>query len=112
MAVLVEGYAEHIRVMPEDLLGSVSVVHVGINDCDLLVSIFGPQVLDHDGHVVDVAETPVAVNHSHAVVARRPDQCKAVSDLALLKGIGQGNVWEEFLRLGLRLCRPAATRPA
>jgi len=30
----------------------------------------------------------------------------------LVKGIGQGNVWEEFLRLGLRLCRPAATRPA
>ena len=22
----------------------------------------------------------------------------------LVKGIGQGNVWEEFLRLGLRLC--------
>jgi DNA polymerase-3 subunit delta len=27
----------------------------------------------------------------------------------LAKGIGQGNIWEEFLRLGLRLCPSSRT---
>ncbi len=30
----------------------------------------------------------------------------------LVKGIGQGNLWEEFLRLGLLLCRPATQKRA
>ena len=29
----------------------------------------------------------------------------------LVKGIGHGNVWEEFLRLGFGLCRPVSTKP-
>lgn len=30
----------------------------------------------------------------------------------LVKGIGQGNIWEEFIRLGLRLCQSKPAKPA
>ncbi len=73
--------------MPEYLLGSVAVVYVGIDDGDPLVAVFRSQVLDHDSHVIDIAKAAVAVHHAHAVVAGRPDQRKAVSDLALLQGV-------------------------
>ena len=68
MAVLVEGQAEHIRVVPEDLLGPVAVMHIGIDDSDPLVAVFRSQVIDQNGHVVDVAKATVAVHDSHAVV--------------------------------------------
>jgi len=88
--VLVEGDAEHIRIVPEDLLGAVAVVHIGIDDGNPLVAVPGPKIIDQDRHVVDVAEAPVAVHHPHAVVAWRPDQGEAIPDLPPLEGIGQG----------------------
>ncbi|VVB69312.1 Uncharacterised protein [uncultured archaeon] len=88
VAVLMEGDAEHIRIVPEDLLGSVAMMHIGIDDGDLLVAVLRPQVLDHDGHVVDVTKAAVSVHHAHAVMAGRAHQSEAVSDLALLQGVG------------------------
>ena len=90
VAVLVEGDAEHIGIVPEDLLGAVAMMYIGVDYCDPLMAVLAPQVLHHYCHIVDIAEAPVAVHHAHAVVAGRPDQGEAVFDLALLQGIGQG----------------------
>ena len=90
VAVLVEGDAEHIGIVPEDLLGAVAMMDIGVDHGNPLVAVLAPQILHHYGHVVDIAEAPVAVDNAHAVVAGRPDQGEAVPDLALLQGIGQG----------------------
>jgi len=86
----VEGDAEDIGVVPEDLLGAVAMMHIGVDYGDPLVAVLAPQVLHHYGHIVDIAEAPVAVDNAHAVMAGGPDQGEAVLDLAFLQGIGQG----------------------
>ena len=90
MPVLVEGYAQDFGIMPEDLLGAVAVMHIRIDHREPLMAVFGPQVLHQYGHVIDIAKSPVAVHHPHAVVAWRAHQGKAISDLPFLQGIGQG----------------------
>jgi len=85
-----EGYAEYIGVVPEDLLSPVAMMNICIDDCDLLVAVLRPQVLDKDGHIIDIAKAPVAVHNAHAMVARWTNQCKTVFYLSLLQCISQG----------------------
>ena len=88
--VLMEGYTEYIGVVPEDLLSSIAMMNISIDDCDPLMAVLRPQVLDKNCHIIDIAKAPVAVHNAHAVVARWANQCKTVFYLALLQCISQG----------------------
>ena len=81
-AVLVDGDVERVGVVPVDVLRAVAVVAVRVDDGDPLVAVLAPEVLDHDGLDVDVAEAAGPVDDAHGVVPRRPDQREGLVDLA------------------------------
>ena len=37
-----------------------------------------PEILDQDGHVVNIPESPISMNNHHGVMARRPGQGKSI----------------------------------
>ena len=70
-----------MRVVPEDVLTAVAVVHVRIHNGDAQGAAIGTgvvvaDILHHDGFVIDITEATVAVHHSHGVMAWRPHQGK------------------------------------
>jgi hypothetical protein len=81
-AVLVEGNKEHIRIVPEYILGSVTVVHVRIDYGNPLYPVAVAQVLDHDSFVVDITEPTITVYHPHGMVAGRSYQRKPVFNMS------------------------------
>ena len=83
-----QGDEQGVRVVPEDVLAAVAVVHVRIHDGDTQGAARGMRivvadVLHHHGFVVDIAETAVAVGHAHGVVSRRTHQGKGLVFLLL-----------------------------
>ena len=52
---------QHVGVVPEYVLGAISVMDVGIHDRYAADAIALAQIGDHDRLVVNVAESPVAV---------------------------------------------------
>ncbi len=77
------GNEQHVRVVPIDILGAVAVVAVGINDCNPFAAVVLTDEFDHDCFVIDVAETPVAVDNLHRVMSGWPDHGKGFVDLLL-----------------------------
>ena len=73
-AVLVHGDEQGVGIVPVDVLGAVPMVAVRIHDGDLFHPVDVPDVFDHDRFDIDVAESPVAVDHFHGVVSWRPNQ--------------------------------------
>ena len=62
-----------VRIIPEDILAAVSVVHIRIHDGDAQGPAIRMRVMiadpgDHDGLIIDVAEAAVAVHHAHGVM--------------------------------------------
>ena len=79
--VLMQGNEQGVRVVPENILAAVAVVHVRIHNGNAQGAAIGARimiadVLHHDGFVIDIAEAAVAVHHAHGMVARGPYQCK------------------------------------
>jgi len=81
-SVLMHGDAQNVRVVPVNILRAVAVMTIRVHDGDSLHAEFMPDVFDHDGFNVDIAESPRAVGDEHRVVAGRPDQRKGVVHLA------------------------------
>ena len=101
-AVLVEGDAQGVRIVPVDVLGAVAVVAVRIHDGDPFGAVVLADVFDHDRFDVDIAEAAGAVDDEHRMVARRPDQGKGIVDLAgedLLRR-GDGAARRDEVRFG------------
>ncbi len=86
-SVLVEGDKKHIRIIIENLLGSIPMMHISIHNCNPADPVFFPQVLDEDSFVIDIAKSPVPMCYSHCMVARRADKRKSVFDLGFHQGI-------------------------
>ncbi len=85
--VLMKRDKKDIGIMVKNLLGTVAMVHICVNDGDPPDPIFAPQIFNHDRLIVDIAKTAVAVGHGHGMVARRSDDRKAVFDLFFHIGI-------------------------
>ena len=73
-AVLMKGNEKGVRVIPENILAAIGMMHIRVHDGDAQGPAIGMLVMiaypgDHDGLVVDVAEA-VAVRHAHGVVSR------------------------------------------
>ena len=87
-SVLMERYEKHVGVMPEYLLRTVAMMYIGIHNCETFDAIGAAQVFHHDGLIIDITETPVAMYHGHGVMTRRPYYRKCILYLALHEGIG------------------------
>jgi len=81
-AVLVDGDAQGVGIVPVDVLGSVPVVAVRVDDSDPFGTVMPANVLDHDRFDVHVAETAGAMDHEHGVVPRRTYQGEGIVHLA------------------------------
>ena len=81
-AVLVDGDAQGVRIVPVDVLGAVAVVAVRVHDGDPFRAVTMPDVFNHDRFDVHIAEAAGAVDDEHRVVARRPDQGEGVVHFA------------------------------
>ena len=81
-AVLVEGDAEGVRIVPVDVLCAVAVMAVRIHNGDPFGAVVFADVLDHDRFDVDIAEAAGAVDDEHRMVTRRPDQREGVVHLS------------------------------
>ena len=85
--ILVYGNEQGVRVMPVDVLGSVSMVAVRIHNGDPANAIFLADIFYHDRFYIDVAESPVSMNHFHGVVSRGPYEGKRAFHLPFHDGI-------------------------
>ncbi len=90
-AVLVDGDAEGVRVVPVNILGPVAVVTIGVDNGDFPDAVMLPDVFHHDGLDVDVAEPPGAVHDQHGVMARRPNEGEGVVDFFPQDFVGRGD---------------------
>ena len=63
-----------VRIVPIDVLRTVSMMAVGIDDGHTQRPEAAAQVFDHHGFHVHVAEAAVAVGDAHGVMSRRPYQ--------------------------------------
>ena len=87
VGILVGAHVEHGRVGLEGVLGAVAVVHVPVEDEDLVQSVLALQVSSRDRHVVEEAEAQRDV--ALRVVAGRPAEREAVVDLGARHAVGQ-----------------------
>ena len=81
--VLMNRDEQRVGIVPEDVLRTVPVVAVRVDDGDPLRTVDLADVLDHDGLDVHVAEAAGAVDHAHRMVAGGPDEGKGVVHLLL-----------------------------
>jgi len=70
----VQGDEQRVRIVPVNVLGSVTVVTVRVDDGHPVDAVGFAQVLDHDGFDIHVAESPRAVHDPHGMVTGRTDQ--------------------------------------
>ncbi len=82
--VLVRADEEHVRVLVEDLLGAVAVVHVDVEDDEAFGAERGPGPANGQSHVGEQAEAHGGAGPG--VVAGRPDGREAVVRLAFDDG--------------------------
>ena len=73
-----DGDRQNPWLIPEDLLRSVAVVGVPIDDCYPIQSVDSARMLSRDSDVVEDAEAKALVDA--AVMARRPDQRVSIVD--------------------------------
>ena len=71
-----EGDEQRIGIVPIDVLRTVAVVTVGVDDSDAQRPETAAQVLNHHGFHVHVAKAAIAVRYPHGVMSRRPNQRK------------------------------------
>ena len=86
-AVLVQRDGEHRRVVEEDRLGPVAVVHVPVEDRDALDAAVALRPAGGDRGVVEQAEAHRGL--ALAMVPRRAQQGERVVDLLLQHGLGR-----------------------
>src|SRR5690606_15098470 len=86
-SVLMERNKKHIRVIIEDFLGSIPVMHIGIHDCNPADSIFPSQVFYKNSLVIYIAEPPVSVCYCHCMMTGRADKPKSLLNFRSPQGI-------------------------
>ena len=57
------GDEQGIRVMPENVLGTVTMMAVGINHGDFLHTVFLADIFNHDGFHIQRTETTAAMDN-------------------------------------------------
>ena len=82
-AVLMQGNEQRIRIVPENVLGSVGMMDVRIHygyaqGTSFRMKIAGSYPVQHDGFIVDIAKAPVAVRNTHGMMAWRAHQGKGL----------------------------------
>ena len=90
-AILMNRYAQNIRIIPINILCAVPVMTIGINDGNFFYAIGMTDILNHDCFYVDVAEASRAVRHKHGVMSGRSHQRKGVVHLACKNFLGCGD---------------------
>ncbi|OQB52081.1 MAG: hypothetical protein BWX99_02633 [Deltaproteobacteria bacterium ADurb.Bin151] len=100
--VLMHGDAQNIRIVPIDVLRSVAVMAVRVHDGDPPDAERMPDIFDHHGFNVDVAETPCAVGDQHGMMAWWPYQGKGVVNFAAQYFLRSGNCPAGGNEVGIR----------
>jgi hypothetical protein len=96
------GDAQDIRIVPVDILCSVAVMAIRVHDGNPPDVEGMPDIFNHHGFDVNVAETACAVGDQHGMMARRPHQSKGVVDFAAQNFLCGGDCAPGGNEMGIR----------